>query len=64
MGSLQRRVGRIEEQLEPDDGPGLRWPNPDGTFIEVHGCQSLADITALCRANETEKGEANHDDGI
>jgi len=43
MDSLSRRVDRIEEQLEPDKGPWLRWPNPDGTFTEVPGCKSLND---------------------
>jgi hypothetical protein len=43
MNSLYRRVDRIEAELEPDRGEGLRWPNPDGTFTEVPGCRSLND---------------------
>lgn len=58
MNSLSRRVDRIEEQLEPNSGPCLRWPNPDGTFIEVPGCRSLADVAAICRAREFAKARA------
>jgi hypothetical protein len=43
MNSLSRRVDRIEERLEPEEGPWLRWPNGDGTFSEVPGCRSLND---------------------
>ncbi len=49
MSDLQRRVDRIEEQLEPDKGPGLRWPNDDGTFTEVPGCRSLNDPEIVLR---------------
>ena len=41
--SIESRLKRIEEQLEPDKGPGLQWPNDDGTFTEVPGCRSLND---------------------
>ncbi len=58
MNSLSRRVDRIEEQLEPDRGPCLRWPNPDGTFTEIHGCRSLADIAAICHARGLTKAGA------
>jgi len=43
MDSLLKRVDKIEDQLEPDRGPGLQWPNDDGTFTEVPGCRSLND---------------------
>jgi hypothetical protein len=55
---LARRVDRIEERLNPDQGPGLRWPNGDGTFTEVRGCVSLADIVAVCSSARA------HDDRI
>ncbi len=47
MHSLSKRIDRIEELLEPDTGPVLRWPNGDGTLIEVPGCRSLIDLVAL-----------------
>ncbi len=43
MSNLSRRVDRIEERLKPDTGPGLRWLNGDGTFMEVPGCRTLND---------------------
>jgi len=43
LNALTRRIGRIEGRLKLDRGPGLRWPNPDGTFTEVPGCRSLND---------------------
>jgi hypothetical protein len=55
MNSLSRRVDRIEEQLEPEKGPWLRWPNDDGTFTEVPGCRSLNDpqiAIAIARATD------------
>jgi len=41
--SIESRLKRVEEQLEPEKGPWLRWPNPDGTVTEVPGCRSLND---------------------
>ncbi|GEM_PF-2491806 len=64
MSSLSRRVDKIQEQLEPENGPVFRWPNRDGTFIEVRGVRSLndpklvlrvaslADVAALMRGAE------------
>jgi len=43
MSSLSKRLDRITERLEPDKGPGLRWPNEDGTFTEIPGCLTLND---------------------
>jgi len=43
MNSLSKRIDRIEERLDPDKGPGLHWPNGDGTFTEIPGCLSLND---------------------
>jgi hypothetical protein len=60
--SIKGRLKRIEEQLEPDRGPWLRWPNPDGTFTEIHGCRSLADIAAICRAKGVVKAGAEPTD--
>jgi hypothetical protein len=37
----------IEKALEPEKGEWLKWPCPDGSFIEVPGCRSLADVAAL-----------------
>ena len=62
MSNLHRRVDRIEEQLEPDKGVCLRWPNPDGTFTEIHGCRSLADIAAICHARGVAKAGAGATD--
>jgi hypothetical protein len=62
--SIEGRLKRIEKRLESEEGPSLRWPNPDGTFTEIHGCRSLADIVAICHAKGRERSEANHDDGI
>jgi hypothetical protein len=64
MNSLARRVDRIEERLAPEKGPWLRWPNADGTFTEVPGCRSLADVAAICRTRGRERSEVNHDDRI
>ena len=60
--NLARRVDRIEEQLEADRGPWLRWPNPDGTFTEIRGCRSLVDVAAICRAKGVAKAGAEPTD--
>ncbi len=57
MSNLQKRVKKIEERLEPDAGGCLRWPNPDGTFTEIPGCRSLADLCALSLARGRGRGE-------
>jgi hypothetical protein len=56
MKSLPNRIERIEEQLEPDKGACLRWPNGDGTFIEVPGCRDLNDpriVIGITRETDT-----------
>jgi hypothetical protein len=55
MDSLKRRVQRAEERAQPNNKAVLRWPMRDGTFIEVHGVRSLADVAALCRARERQR---------
>jgi len=63
MNNLSRHIDRIEEQLEPDNGACLRWPNPDGTFIEVPGCRSLNDpAIALGIAKGNREDDWNEDD--
>jgi hypothetical protein len=47
--SIKGRLKRIEERLGPEDGPWLRWPNPNGTFTEIRGCRSLVDVAAMGR---------------
>ena len=67
MGNLQGRVERIEERLESEEGPGLRWPKPDGTFTEISGCRNLLNVYAkyvLPYERSREKSEVNHDDRI
>jgi hypothetical protein len=72
MGRLSRRIDKIEKALEPDAGACLRWPNPDGTFTEIPGCRSLADLYAQSLARGRGAGaRKNHqviggcdDDGI
>ncbi len=59
MDSLKRRVQRAEERVEPDSKAVLRWPMKDGTFIEVHGVSSLADIAALYRDRIEKTAERN-----
>jgi transposase InsO family protein len=44
MYSLSRRVGRIEERLEPDKGACLRFPMGDGEFVELPGCRDMQDV--------------------
>jgi hypothetical protein len=60
--SIEGRLKRIEKRLESEEGPSLRWPNPDGTFTEIHGCRSLADIAAICRASAVAKAGAGPTD--
>jgi hypothetical protein len=65
--SIEGRLKRIEERLEPEDGPSLRWPNPDGTFTEIPGCRNLLDVYAkyvIPYERAREKGKANHADRI
>jgi len=48
MRSLSNRVEKVERALEPDNkGEWLKFPCRDGSFIEVPGCRSLADVVAL-----------------
>jgi hypothetical protein len=44
---LSRRIEKIEKALKPEKGEWLKWPCPDGSFIEVPGCRSLVDVAAL-----------------
>ena len=43
---LSRRIEKIERVLKPEKGEWLKWPCPDGSFIEVPGCRSLVDVAA------------------
>ena len=47
MNRLSRRIEKIERRLKPEKGEWLKFPCLDGTFIEVPGCRSLADVAAL-----------------
>jgi hypothetical protein len=55
MNSPKRRVQRAEERVQPNSKAVLHWPMKDGTFIEVRGVSSLADVAALCRARERQR---------
>ena len=33
--------------MKPKKGEWLKWPCPDGSFIEVPGCKSLVDVAAI-----------------
>ena len=65
MGSLQKRVGKVEERLGRGAGGCLRWPNPNGTFIEVRGVRTLVDLYAVCAArgwkDRGHQGKDGHD---
>lgn len=60
--SLARRVERIEDRLEPEEGPWLRWPNDDGTITEVPGCRSLNDPKIAIAVARLDEAETKHDD--
>ncbi len=48
MNRLSRRIEKIERALNPDNkDEWLKFPRPDGSFIEVPGCRSLVDVAAL-----------------
>ncbi len=59
MRNLKRRVAKIEKALEPEKGEWLKFPCPDGSFIEVPGCRSLVDVMALAG---TGSGDAKVDE--
>ena len=45
---LTNRLKKIERTLNPDNkDEWLKFPCPDGSFIEVPGCRSLVDVMAL-----------------
>jgi len=50
MRNMARRIDQIERRLEPEKGEWLKWPCPDGSFIEVPGCRTLVDVYAKCSA--------------
>ena len=52
---LSRRIEKIEKALKPEKGEWLKWPCPDGSFIEVPGCRTLVDVYALCAARGRNK---------
>lgn len=76
MSSLSKRIDRIAEQLEPENSPVFRWPNADGTFIEVRGVRSLndprivlrvaslADVAALMRGTEADGASVECSGGV
>jgi hypothetical protein len=69
VNSLSRRIDKIEEQLEPNKGACLRWPNPDGTFTEMPGCRDLNDPEIAIRVATLGVGRiaerlTDDDDGI
>ena len=43
---LSRRIDKIERRLKPEKGEWLKFPCPDGSFIEVPGCRTLIDVMA------------------
>ena len=51
MNRLSRRIDKIERRLKPEKGQWLKFPCPDGSFIEVPGCRTLIDVLARV-ANE------------
>lgn len=67
MNSLSRRIDKIEERLEPDAGPVLRFPNGDGTFMEVRGVRSLNDpqialaVARRCRQADEDRRQTQAD---
>ena len=50
MSDISRRIKKAEKKLEPEKGHWLRFPLPEGGFIEVPGCRSLIDVAALVGA--------------
>ena len=44
---LSKRIEKIEQKLRPEKGHWLRFPDGEGGFIEVPGCQTIADVAAL-----------------
>jgi hypothetical protein len=46
MNRLSKRIDKIERRLKPEKGEWLKWPCPDGSFIEVPGCRSLVGVAA------------------
>ena len=46
MRNLKRRVSKIEKGMGPEKGEWLRFPCPDGSFIEAPGCRTVIDVVA------------------
>ena len=46
MRNMARRIEKIERRLEPEKGEWLKFPCPDGSFIEVPGCRTVIDVVA------------------
>jgi len=44
---IESRLKRIEKKPETDNTPCLRFPLPEGGFIEAPGCRTLLDVLAL-----------------
>ena len=44
---LSRRLDKIEKKLKPEKGHWLRFPDGEGGFIEVPGCDNVMDVIAL-----------------
>ena len=46
MRNMARRLDQIERRLKPEKGEWLKFPCPDGSFIEVPGFRTLIDVVA------------------
>lgn len=56
MSDMNRRLKKIEKTLEPESkGLWLRFPLPDGTFIEAPGCRNLMEVLALAGMGRREQ---------
>jgi len=55
MNKLSRRIDKIERRLEPEKGECLKFPCPDGSFIEVPDCRTLIDVLARVANEKTRR---------
>jgi len=59
--TVESRLKRIERALEPDGkGKCLKFPCPDGTFIEVPGCRTLIDVLARVANEKTRRNSGRN----
>ncbi len=56
MLNIKRRIEKIEKELDIEDKTQwLRIPDPDSPsgFIEIKGCRTLADVSAMASLEQT-----------